>query len=430
MALQIHCVPAQDPFEGEWFEIGISARNGEDVDWGKIKPNWAIFIMRHSGVETQLHFKFEHIPEKCIEMEGGRHAQYIRRGVCNARIKILNWVGKSAIVVTGNDKIKEVKYDPLRIVRFRLELIYVGWENPFLKDEGGGGKRNKLRVVLVGPGGPCKIDQIIPLRVRLLKAKLREKVENQSILQVDKCNANPIYPEIPVILENGEAEVSFRVNDVSRNHKSDFLIELAPAFRNDISCVTSNFLNVMSKKNKSKSTTSPALPRVRPGTTTSFLRRPQANQAPMLCCIGRTPGSAQGQLIGNEHPSGLPIYKLRRLNEEGAAPLDERGINSRSRMISTIRANEHKQHDHLHDSQPVDSSNSNAPMETRDDDAASNQDIGTRNYIASDALNTSGEASKSIEADDIGETMDFFLAVMEGSHSAEDPTKIPGGNGR
>jgi hypothetical protein len=135
---------------------------------------------------------------------------------------------------------------------YRKEKLRIVEQPPdvWFKDEGGREKCMTISLVLDPAPGRRLEDRVIPLQVRLLYENGNE-VANQNILR--------LFPDMRPNMMNGRVTISFRIDDVSKNHQGQsFSVEIAPQRQDtssmfqDISPIITNVIAIRSKRNKRK----------------------------------------------------------------------------------------------------------------------------------------------------------------------------------
>ena len=135
------------------------------------------------------------------------------------------------------------------MVAARLKVEPIDWEPTWYKDEGGREKCMQVRVTLTDKNGDPVSGRKIPLKFTLLYDNGQSlRVMNQGILKVFGPDRQYINPSAST------AEVSFRIEDVSKNHQGmSFKLEIAPdspRTASDIAPGLSPPVAIRSKRNK------------------------------------------------------------------------------------------------------------------------------------------------------------------------------------
>ncbi|KAJ0394187.1 hypothetical protein P43SY_003816 [Pythium insidiosum] len=138
---------------------------------------------------------------------------------------------------------------PVQVVKEKLRIVQQP-PDVWFKDEGG---REKCMVVMAvlesAPDVPLE-QRVVPLQLRLLYES-GATVANQSILR--------LFPDMRPNMTRGRVTISFRIDDVSKNHQGQsFVLEIAPEKQEnsqmfqDIAPVRTSVIAIRSKRNKRK----------------------------------------------------------------------------------------------------------------------------------------------------------------------------------
>lgn len=132
------------------------------------------------------------------------------------------------------------------------EKLHVVAQPPdvWFKDEGGREKCMAVALALVPAPGASLEDRVVPLTVTLLYES-GATVLNQSILR--------LFPDMRPNMTHGRATISFRIDDVSKNHQGQsFLLAIEPEHQDgssmfqDIAPTRTSVMAIRSKRNKRK----------------------------------------------------------------------------------------------------------------------------------------------------------------------------------
>ncbi|GLE05735.1 hypothetical protein PINS_up014783 [Pythium insidiosum] len=138
---------------------------------------------------------------------------------------------------------------PVQVVKEKLRIVQQP-PDVWFKDEGG---REKCMVVMAvlesAPDVPLE-QRVVPLQLRLLYES-GATVANQGILR--------LFPDMRPNMTRGRVTISFRIDDVSKNHQGQsFVLEIAPEKQEnsqmfqDIAPVRTSVIAIRSKRNKRK----------------------------------------------------------------------------------------------------------------------------------------------------------------------------------
>ncbi|KAI9914631.1 hypothetical protein PsorP6_007290 [Peronosclerospora sorghi] len=155
--------------------------------------------------------------------------------------------------VSSPDSDMEAVYStPLSIVKEKLHVVTQPPEVWF-KDEGGRERCMTVALTLLPAPGAYLEDRVVPLDIRLLYES-GNKVLNQRILR--------LFPDMRPNMIHGRVTISFRIDDVSKNHQGQsFMLEIGPEQQDgssmfqDIAPTRTSVIAVRSKRNKRKLST-------------------------------------------------------------------------------------------------------------------------------------------------------------------------------
>lgn len=204
--------------------------------------------------------------------------------------------------------LESVFSSPIHVVKEKLRIAQEPPEIWF-KDEGG---REKCMVVIVemdtAPGSVLE-DRVVPLQLRLLYES-GNAVANQSILR--------LFPDMRPNMQNGRVSISFRIDDVSKNHQGQaFTVEIGPekqeksSMFQDIAPVRTNVIAIRSKRNKRKLQGTRASPRNYVGTPRGPLGMMQMNS--MMCPMAAGTPTHAMNMNGSVPTSGAHHQRPRQL---------------------------------------------------------------------------------------------------------------------
>ncbi|TYZ66931.1 hypothetical protein PybrP1_005418, partial [[Pythium] brassicae (nom. inval.)] len=152
-------------------------------------------------------------------------------------------------VRAADSAIESVFSTPVTVVKEKLRVVQQP-PDVWFKDEGGREKCMTVTLVMDPAPGAVIEDRVIPLDVRLLYES-GNPVVNQGILR--------LFPDMRPNMSRGRVSVSFRIDDVSKNHQGQsFVLEVAPEPQassrmfQDIAPTRSSVVAVRSKRNKRK----------------------------------------------------------------------------------------------------------------------------------------------------------------------------------
>ncbi|TDH71689.1 hypothetical protein CCR75_006486 [Bremia lactucae] len=190
------------------------------------------------------------------------------------------------------------------------EKLHVVTQPPdvWYKDEGGREKCMTIALTLVPAPGTVVEDRVVPLDVKLLYES-GNLVLNQNILR--------FFPDMRPNMTHGRALISFRIDDVSKNHQGQsFRLDIGPEQQDgsfmfkDIAPTRTSVIAIRSKRNKRKlhagGYTIRASPRSVVGTPrTPFVPPPGSTEMmePPLCKYGEPPTSST-------YPNILPMGSM------------------------------------------------------------------------------------------------------------------------
>ncbi|EEY60202.1 uncharacterized protein PITG_12530 [Phytophthora infestans T30-4] len=152
-------------------------------------------------------------------------------------------------VRSGDADIESVFSSPVNVVKEKLQVVTQP-PDVWFKDEGGREKCMTVALNLVPAPGAYLEDRVVPLDVKLLYES-GNTVLNQSILR--------LFPDMRPNMTHGRATVSFRIDDVSKNHQGQsFMLEIGPEQQDgssmfqDIAPTRTSVIAIRSKRNKRK----------------------------------------------------------------------------------------------------------------------------------------------------------------------------------
>ncbi|KAE8892166.1 hypothetical protein PF005_g9592 [Phytophthora fragariae] len=152
-------------------------------------------------------------------------------------------------VRSADADIESVFSAPVNVVKEKLQ---VATQPPdvWFKDEGGREKCMTVALSLVPAPGAYLEDRVVPLDVRLLYESGNAML-NQSILR--------LFPDMRPNMMRGRVTISFRIDDVSKNHQGQsFMLEIGPEQQDgssmfqDIAPTRTSVIAIRSKRNKRK----------------------------------------------------------------------------------------------------------------------------------------------------------------------------------
>ncbi|GMF40955.1 unnamed protein product [Phytophthora fragariaefolia] len=137
----------------------------------------------------------------------------------------------------------------VNVVKEKLQVVTQP-PDVWFKDEGGREKCMTVALTLVPAPGAYLEDRVVPLDVRLLYES-GNTVLNQSILR--------LFPDMRPNMTHGRVTISFRIDDVSKNHQGQsFMLEIGPEQQDgssmfqDIAPTRTSVIAIRSKRNKRK----------------------------------------------------------------------------------------------------------------------------------------------------------------------------------
>ncbi|KAG7384489.1 hypothetical protein PHYPSEUDO_002541 [Phytophthora pseudosyringae] len=152
-------------------------------------------------------------------------------------------------VRSADADIESVFSAPVNVVKEKLQVVTQP-PDVWFKDEGGREKCMAVTLTLVPAPGAYLEDRVVPLDVRLLYES-GNTVLNQSILR--------LFPDMRPNMTHGRATISFRIDDVSKNHQGQsFMLEIGPEQQDgssmfqDIAPTRTSVIAIRSKRNKRK----------------------------------------------------------------------------------------------------------------------------------------------------------------------------------
>ncbi|KAL4172247.1 co-chaperone [Phytophthora ramorum] len=152
-------------------------------------------------------------------------------------------------VRSSDADIESVFSSPVNVVKEKLHVVTQP-PDVWFKDEGGREKCMAVSLTLVPAPGAYLEDRVVPLDVRLLYES-GNAVLNQSILR--------LFPDMRPNMTHGRVTISFRIDDVSKNHQGQsFMLEIGPEQQDgssmfqDIAPTRTSVIAIRSKRNKRK----------------------------------------------------------------------------------------------------------------------------------------------------------------------------------
>ncbi|GMF10072.1 unnamed protein product [Phytophthora lilii] len=152
-------------------------------------------------------------------------------------------------VRSADADIESVFSAPVNVVKEKLQVVTQP-PDVWFKDEGGREKCMTVALILVPAPGAYLEDRVVPLDVRLLYES-GNTVLNQSILR--------LFPDMRPNMTHGRVTISFRIDDVSKNHQGQsFMLEIGPEQQDgssmfqDIAPTRTSVIAIRSKRNKRK----------------------------------------------------------------------------------------------------------------------------------------------------------------------------------
>ncbi|OWZ08613.1 hypothetical protein PHMEG_00018810 [Phytophthora megakarya] len=137
----------------------------------------------------------------------------------------------------------------VNVVKEKLQVVTQP-PDVWFKDEGGREKCMTVALTLMPAPGAYLEDRVVPLDVKLLYES-GNLVLNQSILR--------LFPDMRPNMTHGRATISFRIDDVSKNHQGQsFMLEIGPEQQDgssmfqDIAPTRTSVIAIRSKRNKRK----------------------------------------------------------------------------------------------------------------------------------------------------------------------------------
>ncbi|RLN56024.1 hypothetical protein BBJ29_007839 [Phytophthora kernoviae] len=138
---------------------------------------------------------------------------------------------------------------PVNVVKEKLHVVAQP-PDVWFKDEGGREKCMTVTLELAPAPGCYLEDRVVPLDVKLLYES-GNPVLNQSILR--------LFPDMRPNMSHGNVTISFRIDDVSKNHQGQsFMLEVGPEQQDgssmfqDIAPTRTSVIAIRSKRNKRK----------------------------------------------------------------------------------------------------------------------------------------------------------------------------------
>ncbi|KAG3086049.1 hypothetical protein PI125_g19051 [Phytophthora idaei] len=152
-------------------------------------------------------------------------------------------------VRSADANIESVFSSPVNVVKEKLQVVTQP-PDVWFKDEGGREKCMTVALTLIPAPGAYLEDRVVPLDVKLLYES-GNTVLNQSILR--------LFPDMRPNMTHGRATISFRIDDVSKNHQGQsFMLEIGPEQQDgssmfqDIAPTRTSVIAIRSKRNKRK----------------------------------------------------------------------------------------------------------------------------------------------------------------------------------
>ncbi|KAG1688284.1 hypothetical protein DVH05_003931 [Phytophthora capsici] len=152
-------------------------------------------------------------------------------------------------VRSADADIESVFSTPVNVVKEKLQVVAQP-PDVWFKDEGGREKCMTVSLTLVPAPGAYLEDRVVPLDVKLLYES-GNTVLNQSILR--------LFPDMRPNMTHGRVTISFRIDDVSKNHQGQsFMLEIGPEQQDgssmfqDIAPTRTSVIAIRSKRNKRK----------------------------------------------------------------------------------------------------------------------------------------------------------------------------------
>lgn len=210
-------------------------------------------------------------------------------------------------VRSADADIESVFSPPVHVVKEKLRVVAQP-PDVWFKDEGGREKCMTVALELRPAPGATLEDRVVPLDVRLLYES-GNPVLNQSILR--------LFPDMRPNMTRGQATISFRIDDVSKNHQGQsFMLEVGPEQQDgssmfqDIAPTRTSVIAIRSKRNKRKLHAQAAAQaaastmyggmRASPRSVAGTPRAPYANNSP--------PGMGPGGVMIEPHPQRARKY--------------------------------------------------------------------------------------------------------------------------
>mmetsp|Transcript_75603 Transcript_75603/g.215119 ORF Transcript_75603/g.215119 Transcript_75603/m.215119 type:complete len:254 (-) Transcript_75603:424-1185(-) len=157
----------------------------------------------------------------------GKGGAVIKNGRAEVKVKVMdvsmNYDNrKFCIVATSAQSLAHIapgRSHGVTVIKHRLVLAQEGlaaWEADWYKDEGGRDKSIPLHIQLLDAKGRLVRDRSLPLKVTLHYEKTYLSVTNQEYLKLS--------PDSTMMIENGEAHLRVRIEDVSKNHQGQAFV--------------------------------------------------------------------------------------------------------------------------------------------------------------------------------------------------------------
>ncbi|RMX65569.1 hypothetical protein DD238_007217 [Peronospora effusa] len=214
-------------------------------------------------------------------------------------------------VGSADSNIESIFSSPVCVVKEKLQVVTQP-PDVWFKDEGGREKCMTVALTLMPAPGAFLEDRVVPLNVRLLYES-GDMVLNHSILR--------LFPDMRPNMTNGCVTVSFRIDDVSKNHQGQsFMLEIGPEQQDgssmfqDIAPTRTSAISIRSKRNKRKlnaQTAAAAVAAASRGTRASPRSVTGTHQAPYMGTTGAQNSSQEmngGVVTTETHPQRARKY--------------------------------------------------------------------------------------------------------------------------
>uniref|UniRef100_K3XC06 Uncharacterized protein n=1 Tax=Globisporangium ultimum (strain ATCC 200006 / CBS 805.95 / DAOM BR144) TaxID=431595 RepID=K3XC06_GLOUD len=274
------------------------------------------------AMTLRFHDSYDIVADQCdmIELQGPA-AVDAATGLCHMHVVLKSLTASNdgrpfCLEVRAADGDAESVFStPLTVVKEKLRITQQP-PDVWFKDEGGREKCMTVTLVLEPAPGAVVEDRVIPLDIRLLYES-GNPVVNQSILR--------LFPDMRPNMSRGRVTVSFRIDDVSKNHQGQsFVLEIAPEKQEsslmfqEIAPARTSVIAIRSKRNKRKLTGAAAAAAVTKASPRSVAGTPRANlmmiQPPMSVgppqqrqhqqarrVMHTTPTNNQYAMVGGHH---------------------------------------------------------------------------------------------------------------------------------